>query len=186
MPDSASSCSRSQRLPGGPSAAQGLRVIRWHFALPSARRRPALAATTGSDGSQRTGNQPASGVVAAAGALDCASIETIASGRGFACRGAGFARSTPTPTAGRSYWRSNSAKPSSPRGRRRTGPGPRDKKARGPDRPPQESPSPTQLNAPSSRRGPRAGPWRSRPRTSSRRPRGAAKSHRCGLSGPQG
>ena len=46
--------------------------------LPSARRRPALAATTGPDGSQRTRNQPASGVVAAAGALDCASIETIA------------------------------------------------------------------------------------------------------------
>ncbi len=42
------------------------------------------------------------------------------------------------------------------------------------------------LNAPSSRPGLRAAPWRSRLPTSSRRPRGAAESRPCGLSRRRG
>jgi len=43
------------------------------------------------------------------------------------------------------------------------------------------------LNAPSSSRsGPRAAPWRFRPRTSARRPRGAAEWRPCGPSGLRG
>ncbi len=42
--------------------------------------------------------------------------------------------------------------------------------------------APVALNAPSSRPSPRAGPWRSPPRTSARRSRGASGRHRRGLS----
>ena len=45
--------------------------------------------------------------------------------------------------------------------------------------------APAALNAPSSRPSPRAAPWRSRPRTSSRRPRGASEWHPPGPSRPR-
>ena len=147
-----------------------VRTIGWYAALPLARRSPALAAAAGLDDPQRTGNEPASGFVATAGTSDRASIEAVSGRGGFTCHGAGYrARRRPRLHADRA---GEAARRNHRQGRHAAG---LDLAF--------AIIAPVALNAPSSRRGPRAGPWRSRPRTSARRPRGASGWHRRGPSG---
>jgi hypothetical protein len=148
---------------------EALRIIGWHPALSSARRRAALAAAAGLDDSERTRNEPASGFVATAGAPDRASLEAVSGCGGFPCRGTGFRARRPL---GLQANRSGEAT----RRNRHQG-----RHGAGLDMAFAIILSEA-INGSSSRRGLRAGRWRFRLRTSSRPPRGAYEWHRCGLS----